>query len=373
MIALSHRRCDPRRHARSRPAYSFARAGNLWVPKTRKIEAFGGMVSGSFASRGFNRTQSPTTWPGASSLVSWHHSMRGVTYYTTLNGTGTSPPTVTVTGTIPAGFGLQIDIPVGGARGTATFRYSVDNGTNWSTAATTAASVLLGGTGVTAVFPVGTYSTDNVWKLVVNTWADQTGNGHTFTASATTLAPVMQVTSVGGAALRFDGSNDIMLCVTGLANTLVGGADNDHEIFMLAKLNSASGTRALFFTGNNGTACRELWRTNSGPWFAFKEDDSTTQDTPLSGGTADTALHCFNFDQEGTTADFRIDNASVVSGSMNVGTMTVNTCSIGASYQAGSAGNHADISIYQVLTYSASLGATNRAAITQLLMRQVGL
>ena len=85
-------------------------------------------------------------------------------YVTALTGTGTNPPVVTLTGTpIVYPCDIEIDItPTGGARGTATFTWKL-NGVVQATGQVTAATFVLGATGLTANFPVGTYSTNNVY------------------------------------------------------------------------------------------------------------------------------------------------------------------------------------------------------------------
>lgn len=92
-----------------------------------------------------------------------------------VTASGTSPPTVTLSGTPNFAGQLQIDIVVGGTLGTATFRFSTDGGQNWSATIATAASVPLidtavdslvganGLTGVTAAFAAGTYNADNLY------------------------------------------------------------------------------------------------------------------------------------------------------------------------------------------------------------------
>jgi hypothetical protein len=94
---------------------------------------------------------------------------------------GTSPPTVTLSGT-PNGSTsrILIDIVVGGAVATATFRFSTDGGQNWSATMATAASVPLtdtaidslvganGATGITAAFGAGTYNADNTFTATTN-------------------------------------------------------------------------------------------------------------------------------------------------------------------------------------------------------------
>lgn len=92
-----------------------------------------------------------------------------------VTATGTTPPTVTLSGTPLGAYKLQIDIVVGGTLGTATFRFSTDGGNTWSATMNTAASVVLtdtaidstvgqnGATGITATFNSGTYNADNLY------------------------------------------------------------------------------------------------------------------------------------------------------------------------------------------------------------------
>lgn len=87
--------------------------------------------------------------------------------FPTIVATGTTPPTVAVTGRRVLGLAsdtIRIDIVVGGAVGTATFRYSFDQGVTWSATVATAASVVLGTSGLTATFAAGTYNADNEYN-----------------------------------------------------------------------------------------------------------------------------------------------------------------------------------------------------------------
>lgn len=84
-----------------------------------------------------------------------------------LTGSGTSPPAVTITGENSLAIdSVKVDIQVGGARGTATFRYSFDGGTTWeessvATAATYEMKQKSMPTGLTLNFASGTYNADN--------------------------------------------------------------------------------------------------------------------------------------------------------------------------------------------------------------------
>ena len=78
---------------------------------------------------------------------------------------GTLPPLVTLSGRPTLGsFLIIIQITSGGPLGPSVFQWSSNGGLQWVTGVNTAASVSLTGTGMTALFPVGTYSTDNVYS-----------------------------------------------------------------------------------------------------------------------------------------------------------------------------------------------------------------
>lgn len=66
---------------------------------------------------------------------------------------------VTLSGTPLDAYQGKLKYISGGAVGTATFQYSLDNGDNWSDTLSTAATYALPGTGLTLTFPAGTYST----------------------------------------------------------------------------------------------------------------------------------------------------------------------------------------------------------------------
>lgn len=89
-----------------------------------------------------------------------------------VSSSGTSPPTVTLSGAPVDDFVGIVQIVTGGARGTATFKYSLDNGNTWSAEIATAATYLMvypdgsTSTGVTLNFATGTnYSSDNKYTF----------------------------------------------------------------------------------------------------------------------------------------------------------------------------------------------------------------
>lgn len=68
-----------------------------------------------------------------------------------------SGPDVTLTGTPAGDYVGIIEITTGGAVGAAVFRWSIDGGATWTSGVTTAATVALGTTGLTANFSAGSY------------------------------------------------------------------------------------------------------------------------------------------------------------------------------------------------------------------------
>lgn len=83
---------------------------------------------------------------------------------TGVTSAGTTPPVVGITGTPNGYHNLRVEITTGGARGTAVFKWSIDGGATYTTGVTTAATVVLTGTGLTLTFATGTdYATDNVY------------------------------------------------------------------------------------------------------------------------------------------------------------------------------------------------------------------
>jgi hypothetical protein len=86
-----------------------------------------------------------------------------------VSSSGTTPPTVTVSGAPRrASWSFHLDCTTGGTLGTAAFRWSLDGGSTWEATFTTTAGVTsyeLGRTGVTATLTAGTYNADNLYTF----------------------------------------------------------------------------------------------------------------------------------------------------------------------------------------------------------------
>ncbi len=160
-------------------------------------------------------TQLWTLVSSVTCLRAWQSDF-GITMGGTPLASGTTPPAVTLTGSASTNPALRMEIQATGARGASTFRYGAANtGTtstwieqNVTTAATYAAIGAL--SGVTFNFPVGTYTSDNVYEGVCSSWTDQK-NSTTATQGTPAKQPRILVQAGTGLALRFDGSNDSLL------------------------------------------------------------------------------------------------------------------------------------------------------------------
>lgn len=83
----------------------------------------------------------------------------------TVTKTGTSPPTVVITGQAAAtsAIYLRIECTTLGTLGTARFRVSIDGGTTYVTSNYNGASPYTTSNGITITWPSGTYAVNNVW------------------------------------------------------------------------------------------------------------------------------------------------------------------------------------------------------------------
>lgn len=121
---------------------------------------------------------------------------------------GTSPPTVTVTGTPLDDGNVRVEMLTAGARGTATFRYCKDYDAakktgNWSPAILTAATYTISDLDITLNFAVGTYATDNTYDVTctgpTHSNAQVTAGFDALLASGRDLGAVVVLSAVAGA------------------------------------------------------------------------------------------------------------------------------------------------------------------------------
>ncbi len=103
----------------------------------------------------------------------WNLDPRNTTLGSTLAATGTTPPVVTLSGTLTTPLGVRTEIQTTGVLGASTFRVSINNGTSYvASGVTTVATYAIPGTALTLNFPSGTYTNDNVYRATAGTARD---------------------------------------------------------------------------------------------------------------------------------------------------------------------------------------------------------
>lgn len=233
-------------------------------------------------------------------LVMWLVASRGVTLAGTPRATGTTPPVVTLTGQLEQSIALRVEIQTTGARGAATFRWSVDGGTTWvQQNQVTAATFLMGSTGITLNFPAGTYTNDNVFVGTVASWNDQSGRGNHTAQATAAQQPTVRLAN-GVLSLGFEVAN------YGLTHTL--RLEPPATIGFVAKRNTDGG----FFqcVGTFGPAAQT-------GLYAFAKATGTDQwgtyaaGAVLSGQQLTTFKTCVICARAYTDFDLRTNGASV--------------------------------------------------------------
>lgn len=141
----------------------------VWTMSQQVLSATGGVIT------------TPASMPNV--VARWRADQGQTLVQGPVSATGTAPPAVTFAGTPSSSTNTIVLTCTGtGTNTTATFSWTL-NGVS-QTPFTAASTVVLTGTGITATFPTGTYSStpsaDTYTSVVTSSaWADQSGNGHT--------------------------------------------------------------------------------------------------------------------------------------------------------------------------------------------------
>jgi len=135
----------------------------------------------------------------------------GLTYGGTLLASGTTPPVITLTGSIAGTpVPIRVECTLLGALGVWTGRVSFDGGSTFPQAFTSAATVPLtgAGSGLTLNIAAGSAAVDNVWLATCAGVADQSGNAKHYSNVTANQQPVITVGLNGKPGLLWDGAND---------------------------------------------------------------------------------------------------------------------------------------------------------------------
>lgn len=370
---LRERTCEKQAENRG---YSFARAGSLWVPKRRKLECWGSGTAGAWATRNMGAPRdTPLTLPGAANIESWHEGGRGLTLGATLRRGGTAAPAdmIITGGSRVQSLGLRITTSAG-ALGVATYAAYIDGGGSPIQTGPTAASVLLAPVGLTISMPSGTYSSDNVYEGVVESWANLTPKTRTLlSVGAVSAQPQVLWSAQNGrpAIHSAGGSTGYLIDSTSdWAAQVASGNDRAFTIFVVCKTDDAapSGIRTMygFGHGTNPDACWFLGiRNGTNVWKTQKIDDGAVS-AQRELGALDTNYHVHRLVQHGTTVDHYIDGVLVYSGfAQDVGTTTLNVVALFALLRAGAATNALNGAICAEASYNTDLSPADLVAVEQ--------
>lgn len=348
----------------------------LPAPRKRPLQCIGGGVGGSFAARGLGAGRGdPRVWPGAAGLEAYYRWNLGTNadFDSRFNPSVFGSTALNWSGTMPLTCALQVEIHTD----TSHFRWSADNGASWSADILIAPTVPLGN-GVSLLFS-GAYVVGRVYYLTRMRWADQK-NAHHFDTqggAGTPRNPTPKVTPYG-TFVSFDGSDDLLLCATSLANNVAGGTAKGFYVCGVFLLNSATPPStdkgAILFFGDGTTAHCYFWYyseiTGTKTHRTLKTDNTGTN-AIVSGGTPNTSIHVYELDCTGTTAEIRVDGVQVATGAQAPGgnALTASVAVLGKSFLAGAEGNEGAVSWGELAIYSTRPNPTTEQPVIAARMR----
>jgi hypothetical protein len=260
----------------------------------------------------------------------------GLTYGGTLLATGSSPPIITLSGSLTTTpVPINIACTGSGSRGTWTGTYSFDGGLT-TTAFTSAAIVPLTGKGTGLTLNIATgvgINGGHTWKATCSALADQSVNGKHATQSTGSLQPIITVGLNGKPGLLFDGVDDYMTSTVG---SLISGP---YLEIVVAKYKSSI-TNANALLGSDAGYAGTIYQNTGSTCVQYAGTAANSQ-------AFTTTLSRFAARFGNSIFDFLHIGATLVSG-VNAGSSTVGNRLIGASGN-GVVGLYANAEIFAVI------------------------
>lgn len=187
---------------------------------------------------------------GSGSLIAESWIEDGATLGDTPRSQGTTPPVLTysasVGGSLTGNVFPYVQIDGAGARGTATFKVSYDDGATFPhTGILTAATNTLPGIGahITANWAVGTYATNNIYQPLCAAVADATGLGNNAVQATASRMPILRMVAFNGKRCLDYGTGTTFALE--IANVTLPG---DWSYFSILQGNASSGYIATHVT-----------------------------------------------------------------------------------------------------------------------------
>ena len=275
----------------------------------------------------------------------------------TLHATGTTPPAITLSGSANNTYQLQTQCTQAGARGIWQGWWSLDGGIT-QTNFTSAASVLMSGSGLSMLIPVGSGSVDNAWYGVCSQLTDQSANNTNFTQVVAVRQPrIIRANSADVPYLKFgEYASSQFAC-----SSIPGVTTQPHTIGVVAwSTDSTASTtwidgNAANVGGNFGRASATTVKINAGAGKSI-----------TSSATTPEAKHAYTLLYNGASSSIRVDGSQLASGDAGPGTPTY--LRIGGNY----AGTTTPTAFQFLTVFTGSLDTANRASLETYMKAKYG-
>lgn len=212
---------------------------------------------------------------------------------------GHAGPTISDNSSAPLdAYQLLIEILVGGAVATATFRYSLDNGESWSASIATAATVDLTGSGISVAFASGTYVAGNQYTAsTVAPIANSDGISDAIAAALANANAYRMIHIVG-----IDADEDADATRALAVQTLLAAAASAERRYTYAVMDGADSDSATVVTAFEDVDASRV--AIVGGWGEiFSPRTSTFQRRPLAWLTVDRIMSVSISRDAGAVAD----------------------------------------------------------------------
>lgn len=234
-----------------------------------------------------------------SSLYLWCEVGPGMTGgpMSAVTASGTSPPTVTLSGTSTIAGQLRIEVKTAGTLGNSRFRWSMNGGRQWiESNVPTAASVLLS-TGVTVNFSAASYPNNAVYVANVHVGQvnDRTGNGRHLVGVTNQFPPYNIIGINSKPALQFVPTD--FMRITGISVTA------PYSVYVVGKYTSQATPRALL--GKTAAGTGVLFYSNTSTTMAW--NDGVVQRSVTVDATQ---TNCYIVTVNGSSSTIRVNGTS---------------------------------------------------------------
>lgn len=186
----------------------------------------------------------------------------------------------------------------------------------------------------------------------VDDWEDQFSNSNNATQVTASRRPLIVTDGDGYKAARFDGTSDFLG-----ADSLAGLTSGPFTLFLVAKINSSTGTRAIFaWNDDDGDINVENYDfTSSGKISLF--GGGTLIDEDVSG-----QIQIMSFSASDTDVVAHLNGVEKETATRTNETAT--TFAIGAEYDSGlTPGNYIDADYYEMIIFDKLLNSTERVEV----------